>query len=84
MVLAQEIFASHYRSGSLGMTAFVIGRDDTRYLVHLNRSQLDLLKGMFGGLVRSVLEGRLAKEAKPAMATVKGRLESGHPSAASP
>lgn len=84
MVLAQEIFASHYRTGSLGMTAFVMGRDDARYLVHLNRSQLDLLKGMFGGLVRSVLEGRLASEAKPAMATVKGRLESGHPSAAGP
>jgi hypothetical protein len=79
MVLAQEIFASHYRSGSLGMTAFVKGRDDTRYLVHLNRSQLDMLKGMFGGLVRSVLEGRLASEAKPAMAIVKGRLESGNP-----
>jgi hypothetical protein len=38
-----------------------------------------MLKGMFGGLVRSVLEGRLASEAKPAMAIVKGRLESGNP-----
>jgi hypothetical protein len=82
MVLSQEIFASHYRTGSLGMTAFVVGRDDARYLVHLNRSQLDMLRGMFGGIVRSVLEGRLASEAKPAMATVKGRLESGHPYAA--
>jgi hypothetical protein len=82
MVLAQEIFASHYRSGSLSMTAFMMGRDDARYLVHLNRSQLDMLRGMFGGIVRSVLEGRLASEAKPAMATVKGRLESGHPYAA--
>jgi hypothetical protein len=84
MVLAQEIFASHYRTGSLGMTAFVMGRDDARYLVHLNRSQLDMLKGMWGGLVRSVLERRLASEAKPAMATVKGRLESGHPSSLTP
>jgi hypothetical protein len=84
MVLAQEIFASHYRTGSLGMTAFVMGRDDARYLVHLNRSQLDMLKGMWGGIVRSVLEGRLASEAKPAMATVKGRLESGHPGALTP
>jgi hypothetical protein len=39
---------------------------------------------MWGGLVRSVLERRLASEAKPAMATVKGRLESGHPSSLTP
>jgi hypothetical protein len=84
MMLAQEIFASHYRTGSLSMTAFVVGSGDARYLVHLNRSQLDMLKGMFGGVVRSVLEGRLANEAKPAMVRVKGRLESGHPSALSP
>ena len=34
------------------------------------------------GPVQQVLEGRLESQAKPAMATVKGRLESGHPFAA--
>ena len=79
LVLAQEVFASHYRTGSLGLTAIVAGSDDARYLVHLNRSRLDMLGGLFGGIARSLIEGRLANEAKPAMATVKGRLESGEP-----
>ena len=32
---------------------------DQRYLVYINRSQVDLLQGLFGGLRRKLIEGRI-------------------------
>jgi len=79
VVLGQEVFASHYRDGSLG-TTFVLDSGTTRYLVYLNRSRLDRLGGMFGGLKRSLLERRLASEVKTGLESVRRRIESGNPS----
>lgn len=79
VVLGQEVFASHYRDGSLGST-FVLDDGKTRYLVYLNRSRLDRLGGMFSGLKRSLVERRLASEVKNGLATVRRRIESGNPS----
>jgi len=79
VVLGQEVFASHYRDGSLG-TTFVLDGGKTRYLVYLNRSRLDRLGGMFGGLKRSLVERQLASEVKSGLDTVRRRIESGNPS----
>ena len=80
VVLGQEVFASHYRDGSLG-TTFVLDGGKTRYLVYLNRSRLDRLgDGMFGGLKRTLVERRIASEVKSALDTVRRRIESGNPS----
>jgi hypothetical protein len=80
VVLGQEVFASHYRDGSLG-TTFVLDGGTTRYLVYLNRSRLDKLgSGMFGGLKRTLVERRLASEVKSGLDTVRRRIESGNPS----
>jgi hypothetical protein len=79
VVLGQEVFASHYRDGSLGST-FVLDGGKTRYLVYLNRSRLDRLGGMFGGLKRTLVERRLASEVKNGLSTVRRRVESGNPS----
>ena len=79
VVLGQEVFASHYRNGSLGITAIVAGDGDARYLLYLNRSRLDALGGILGGLKRSLLEGRLESEVKPTIAMVRRRLESAGP-----
>jgi hypothetical protein len=78
MVIGQEVFASHYRDGSLG-TTFVIDGGGTRYLVYLNRSQLDKLDGMFGGMKRTIIERKLGSEVKTAIATVRQRIEGGDP-----
>ncbi len=78
-VLGQEVFASHYRDGSLG-TTFVLDGGKTRYLVYLNRSRLDRLGGVFSGLKRSLVERRLASEVKSGLDTVRRRIESGNPS----
>lgn len=79
VVLGQEIFASHYRDGSLGST-FVLDDGKARYLVYLNRSRLDRLGGMFSGLKRALVERRLASEVKSGLDTVRRRIESGNPS----
>jgi len=79
LVLGQEVYASHYRDGSLGITAIVGGGDTARYLLYLNRSRLDMLGGLLGGLKRSLIEGRLESEVKPTIATVRRRLESAGP-----
>ena len=58
LVLGKEVFATHYRNASLGLAAVV--RDHARdigYLVYVNRSRVDVLGGVFGGLRRKVIEG---------------------------
>ena len=79
VVLGQEVFASHYRDGSLG-TTFVLEGGKTRYLVYLNRSRLDRLGGMFSSVKRSLVERRLASEVKTGLESVRRRIESGDPS----
>jgi hypothetical protein len=80
VVLGQEVFASHYRDGSLG-TTFVLDGGKTRYLVYLNRSRLDRLGGgVFGSLKRTLIERRLASEVRNGLDTVRRRIESGNPS----
>jgi hypothetical protein len=79
VVLGQEVFASHYRDGSLG-TTFVLDGGKTRYLVYVNRSRLDKLGGVFGGLKRTLVERRLASEVKSGLESVRRRIESGDPS----
>jgi hypothetical protein len=79
-VAGKQIFASHYMNAALGLTAVL--RDTTRnvhYLAYLNRSQLDLLGGVFGFLKRSVLEGRISRDTPKILDALRRRLESGEP-----
>ena len=79
VVLGQEIFASHYRDGSLG-TTFVLESGTNRYLAYLNRSRLDPLDGMFSGLKRKIVQRKLGSEVRAAIETVRRRIEAGEPS----
>jgi hypothetical protein len=82
LVLGKEIFATHYRTGSLGVTAVVEdAARGRRYLVYINRSQVDVLSGLFGGLKRKLVEGRLTDESAAVVRTIRQRLESGGPAA---
>jgi len=80
VVAGKQIFASHYMNGALGLT-MVLGdaSDDARYLVYLNRSQLDLLGGVFGFLKRSVLESRIRRDTPKILRALRDRIESGEP-----
>ena len=80
IVLAKEILATHCRTASLGITAVV--EDPARaerYLVYVNRSQVDLLGGLFGGLKRKLIEGRVASDSAAVVRLARSRLETGTP-----
>ena len=79
VVVGSQVFAIHYSDGSLSVTAVVRGEGSRRYLAYLNESDLDVLEGVRGGLVRRILERRLRSEAPAVIRTLRHRLESGEP-----
>jgi hypothetical protein len=84
MVAAKQIFATHYMTGSLAVTAITGSADGApRYLVYLNRSRVDVLGGLFGGIARQIVERRLRGEAQEVVRGLRQRLEAGPPPAPS-
>lgn len=80
LIVAKQVFASHYMTAGLGITAITSGSGGSqRYLVYLNRSRTDVFDGMFGGWVRRIVERRLRSEAPAALEALRLRLESGPP-----
>jgi hypothetical protein len=78
VVAGKQIFATHYLDGSLGITMVLRNTgNDVPYLVYLNRSRVDILKGFWGGLVRRVLESRVERDAPQIVRGLRARLESG-------
>jgi hypothetical protein len=76
MVGSKGIYGSHYFDSSLGLTAFVQSQNPPRsYLIYMNRSRTDALRGLFGGWKRSLISGRLRDGAKKSMEAIKRRLE---------
>ena len=80
LVAGKGIFATHYVNASLGVTAIMRGRPGSpNYLAYINRSDVDVVGGLFGGLVRAFMERRLRKEASAVLLGLRQRLESGDP-----
>jgi hypothetical protein len=79
LVAGKGIFATHYVTASIGLTALMRGPDGKRYLVYLNRSEVDVLGGFFGGVARMFMERRLKSEASDILRGLRTRLESGEP-----
>ena len=81
VVASKQIFATHYMDASLGITAIVRDGSSKRYLTYLNRTDVDVLGGFWGGLVRSILQRRLRNEAPAILVGLRERIESGDPPA---
>ena len=80
LVAGKEIFATDYINASLGVTALMRGEPGRpNYLVYVNRSEVDVLHGMFGGIVRWFVQRRLKAEAASVLEGLRRRLESGNP-----
>ena len=80
LVAGKELFATHYVNASLGLTALMRGESGRHsYLVYVNRSEVDLLGGVFGGLVRWFVQRRVKAEAANVLQGLRRRLESGLP-----
>lgn len=84
-VAGKQLFASRYMNGML--THITLSRDPQSgqgYMTYTNRAQLDVLGGMFGGIVRGIINGRLKGDAATVLRTLRTRIESGPPKPASP
>jgi hypothetical protein len=80
IVTGKQILATRYVNGSLGLTMVLRHPEhDSRYLVYLNRSQVDLLKGLLSPLRRMVLERRVTRDTPEVVRALRERLESGAP-----
>ena len=80
LVLSREVYATHYRNASFGLTTML--RDEATgatYFAYMNRSHLDVLGGLFGGLKRALVEDRLRQEAGAMVRVARARLERGDP-----
>jgi len=80
LVARKQVYASHYITGALSFTAIGAAPGGTeRYLVYLNHSRADMLDGVFGGIIRRIVERRLKAEGPRALDVMRRRLESGEP-----
>ena len=81
MIASKQIYATHYFDASLGLTVLVRrGEGPGYYLMYLNRSRADALKGGFSGLRRAVVEGRTVDGMKKNLFLTKQKLEAGYQS----
>lgn len=80
VVVSRQVFATHYVTGSLAVTAIVGGRgNEPGYLTYLNRSRVDVLDGLFGGFVRRLIERRLRDDAGGVVDALRRRVQGGDP-----
>ena len=77
-VVAKQVYATHYKDAALTMTALT-GDADSRYLVYVHRSHVDAFGGVFGGVLRRMVERRVKAEAPSVLLDFRKRLESGEP-----
>jgi hypothetical protein len=79
LIASKGIYANHYFETSLGLTVFAHSTAAARpqtYLIYINRSKADALRGMFAGFKRSLISGSLRDGARKNMAMIKQKLES--------
>jgi hypothetical protein len=77
-VVQKQLYASHYYDGSLAVTTLLSSNEGgapSTYLVYVNRSRGDLLKGGFGGLKRNVAQSQARKGAEETLGMIKSQLE---------
>ena len=79
MTVSTQLYASHYIDGALSVTAVACEARTSCYLTYLNRTRVDLLGGLFGGLRRALIEGRIESDGPALLRDVRRRLESGRP-----
>jgi len=75
LVASSQIYANHYFTSSLALTAFVNVPGANDYLVYENRSRTDGLTGPFGKLKRGVVEKKLVEGLKSVLEHSKVTLE---------
>ena len=76
-VAARQVFATHYLTASLSVTAVM--ESQPGYLIYLRRSRTDAFDGLFGPLVRRMVERRIRADAPAVLEALRQKLEAGDP-----
>lgn len=83
LVAQKHIYASHYYDASLAVTS-VLGVEEAgksvSYLVYVNRSRGDALKGGIGGVRRTMARDQASKSAEQTLGTIQRMLEQAYAS----
>ncbi|MEO8077746.1 MAG: hypothetical protein ABI818_15565 [Acidobacteriota bacterium] len=75
---SKQIYSSHYFDASLGLTVLLAdGAADapSSYLVYINRSRIDALGGVFGGLKRIIVRSRTRSAMASTLEEARARVE---------
>jgi hypothetical protein len=79
IVVASQVFATHYLNASASLTAVAECANGRRHLVYMRRSRVDVFQGRFGGLVRRMVNKRVRAEGRPLLDAFRLKLERGLP-----
>jgi hypothetical protein len=79
LIASKQLYASHYFESSLAFT-MMLPRDDGdgSYLIYLNRSRSDTLRGFFSGITRLFISGHVRDGAAKSLQAARERLEAGN------
>ena len=81
LVASKQVFATHYLSASLSLTALTYpSAEGRRYLLYSRFSRVDLFQGVLAGVVRRLVEKRIRTEAPVVLDAMRRRMESDLPS----
>jgi hypothetical protein len=77
VIASRDVYSSRYIDASLSLTiaSDAVASPDSFYLVYVNRSRADALKGTFSGLRRSIVERRARAALEENLKLTKARLE---------
>lgn len=79
LIVSKQLYASHYFESSLAFTMMLPCEDGKgSYLLYLNRSRTDTLRGFFSGITRLFISGPIRDGAAKNLQLAKERLEAGH------
>jgi hypothetical protein len=77
-IATKQIFASHYSTGSLGLTMLLdkgTSESPRTLVVYVNRSRLDIFGGLLGTIKRPLVRSRARDGAERSMRHLRDRLE---------
>jgi hypothetical protein len=78
LIASKQLYATHYFESSLAFT-MMLPREggEGSYLLYLNRSRSDTLRGFFSGITRLFISGHVRDGAAKSLQLAKERLEAG-------
>jgi len=77
LIASKQLYATHYFESSLAFTMMIPREDGGSYLLYLNRSRTDTLRGFLSGITRMFISGHVRDGAAKSLQLAKQRLEAG-------